>query len=119
MPAAKRHRTERALPARRAGKAPRHLRRDAALVKKDETFRTDRVNALPVGTALGGNLGPILLARPESLFLRGKPRRCSARQSTGELTRTPVRAARRSAYSARVAAFSSRTSARSTASAAV
>src|SRR5919199_6017159 len=114
MPAAKRHRAERAPPARRAGKAPRHLRRDAALIEKDETFGPDRVNALLVGGALGGNLGPILFARPESLFLRGKPRRCSARQSTGELTRTPVRAARRSAYSCSVAALPARTSARST-----
>lgn len=46
--------------------------------------------------------------------MRTKPSRCNARQMVAPLTRTPIRSAKRSAYSARVSAFASVTSARNT-----
>ena len=97
--------------ARRARVKPRQLGADPGRVEKDEVLGCDALDpfdkACPWqgtgGGAFGGDIGARLLARPERLFLRVKPRRLRVTQSTGRLTRTPVCPASRAPYSARVA----------------
>jgi hypothetical protein len=103
-----------ALAARRARIKPRQLGADAGLVEKDEVLGCDALDLLGKGGAFGNDIGAVLLARPERLFLRRKPRRLRVMQSTGRLTVTPVCAANRAPYSAKVASLSAATNWRST-----
>jgi hypothetical protein len=60
----------------------RHLGRDAALVEKDQPLRGNLRHLLAKGLAFTHDLGPILLGRPERLFLGRSLRRLSASQIT-------------------------------------
>ena len=92
-----------ALPPRGARIKPRQLGTDPGLVEKDQGLGRDALDPFDKGGAFGDDIGTSLLARPERLFLRAKPRRLRVTQSTGRLTRTPVCPASRAPYSARVA----------------
>jgi hypothetical protein len=96
----------------RADTGAGHLGGDPALVDEDQPTGAELGCLLAAALALGRDLGPILLGRPERLFLRVSLRRLSAWHSTGWLTRTPVRSAKRAAYSASVTWLSSATSSR-------
>jgi hypothetical protein len=48
-------------------------------VDEDEPAGVDAAHVLAVGLALGADVGPVALLRPERLFFRGRPRRRSAR----------------------------------------
>lgn len=108
-----------ALAARRARIKPRQLGADAGLVEKDQGLGRDALDLLGKGGAFGNDIGAVLLARPECLFLRRKPKRLRVTQSTGRLTLTPVCAASRAPYSAKVASLSAATNWRSTSRSAV
>jgi hypothetical protein len=99
-----------ALAARRARIQPRQLGADPGLVEKDQVLGRDALDGFGKGGAFGGNIGTRLLARPERLFFRAKPRRLRGVESTGGLTPTPVCAANRAPYSASVAWLSAATS---------
>ena len=87
---------------------------DPALVEEDQAGGVDLSQIGAPCRPLGDELGPVLLRRAEG-FLRTKPSLRSARQIVGALARTPVRSAKRSAYSTSVKAFASATRSRSTA----
>src|SRR5215207_9230217 len=104
-PAAGRHRAAGPLAAPGPGEAARHARVDAALVDEDQLAGVEAAGGdlpAPGGTLLG-EVGAVLFGGPERLFLRGQPRRWSARHSAEGLHRRPVRAASPSASSASVA----------------
>lgn len=92
-----------ALPPRGARIKPGQLGADPGLVEKDQGLGRDALDLCDKGGAFGDDIGARLLARPERLFLRVKPRRLRVTQSTGRLTRIPVCPASRAPYSARVA----------------
>lgn len=100
--------------ARRARITPRQLGADAGLVENDQGLGRDALDLLGKacpwqgtgGGAFGNDIGAVLLARPECLFWRRKPRRLRVTQSTGRLTLTPVCAASRAPSSAKVASLS-------------
>src|ERR687893_134941 len=93
-----------------------HLGCHPAFIQEHQTFRGDAAHLLAVSLTLGGNLGPILLGRPEGLFFRRSLRRWSVRHITGRLTRLPVSANKRSAYASRRASLVSATRSCSSAS---
>src|SRR5215213_3484426 len=88
-----------------------HLGCHPAFIQEHQTFRRDVAHLLAVSLTLGGNLRPILLGRPEGLFVRRSLRRWSVRHITERLTRLPVSPNKRSAYSSRRASLVSATSA--------
>jgi hypothetical protein len=97
---------------------PGQLGADAGLVEENEGLGRDALDPLGKGGAFGGDISTLLLARPECLFLRGKPKRLRVTQSTGRLTLIPLCAVSRAPYSARVASLSATTNWRSTSHAA-
>src|SRR5215210_4570627 len=117
---AARGRAPRPLVARRAGIKAGHRRGDAGLVDKDQVLGVDLPDLLAEDRPLLLDVGAILLAGVERLFLRHNPSRRRVRHSVGRLVRgRPVRSAKRSAYSSSVPSFRSLTSARKIASPAV
>ncbi len=110
LPVAMRNLADRPLPARGPAVAPGQAGVDPGLIDEDEASRVDPGQLGTPPRPRLGDILPVLLGRPECLFLRTKPRLFSARQTAARLRRTPVRAASRSAYSASVASFCSSTS---------
>src|SRR5215218_4074125 len=100
-----RHRASGPLAAPGPGEAARHARVDAALVDEDQPGRVEAAGGdlRAPGVPLLGHVGAVPLGGPERLFLRGQPRRWSARHGADGLHRRPVRAASPSASSASVA----------------
>src|SRR5215210_3763900 len=114
---AARGRAPRPLVARRAGIKAGHRRGDAGLVDKDQVLGVNLPDPFAKDRPLLLDVGAILLAGVERLFLPHSPSRRRARHSVGRLTRArPVRSAKRSAYSSSVRSFRSTTSARKIAS---
>src|SRR5215210_5677741 len=110
---AARGRAPRPLVARRAGIKAGHRRGDAGLVNKDQVLGVDLPDPFAKDRPLLLDVGAILLAGAQRLFLRQSSSRRRARHSVGRLTGVrPVRSAKRSAYSSSVRSFRSLTSVR-------
>ena len=103
------------LPARSSRTSTGHLSRHPALIQEHQALHGKRIHLLAVSLALTGDLGSLLLGRPERLFFDVSLRRWSVRHITGRLTCLPVSANKRWAYWSRRASLVSATSAWSSA----
>ena len=84
---------DQALAAGTAPLAAHHVRRSPGLIQEHEAVRVHVALPDPPASAIVGDIGPVLLGRPQALFLRVSPLRRSQRKMVeGARTTTPRRA---------------------------